>query len=90
MHLAHTRAARFYLASALLCLAVFSLPLFCQSTSAPSELENHAVTVERLMRYHDSGEYEREIREVANAARDYVETKFPDKSQNENLQSCSI
>jgi len=85
MHLAHTRTARFYLASALLCLAVFPVPLFCQSTSAPSEPENHAVTVERLMRYHDSGEYERGIREVVNVARDYLETKFPNNYQNEKL-----
>jgi predicted secreted acid phosphatase len=85
MHLAHTRAPRFYVASALLCLAVVTIPLFSQSISRPPEPENHAVTVERLMRYHDSGEYEREIREVANAARDYLETKFPDKSLNEKL-----
>jgi acid phosphatase len=29
------------------------------------------------MRYHDSGEYDREIREVANSARDYLESRFP-------------
>ena len=39
------------------------------------EPENHAVTVERLMRYHDSGEYEREIREVANSARDFLDSR---------------
>jgi predicted secreted acid phosphatase len=42
------------------------------------EPENHAITVARLMRYHDSGEYDREIREVANSARDYLESRFPD------------
>jgi predicted secreted acid phosphatase len=47
------------------------------SGSAPEEPENHAITVARLMRYHDSGEYEREIREVANSARDYLDSRFP-------------
>ncbi len=41
------------------------------------EPENHDVAVAGLMRYHDSGEYEREIREVANSARDYLESRFP-------------
>jgi hypothetical protein len=72
LHLAHTRSLRFHLASALLCLAVVSIRLFSQSISELPEPQNHAVTVERLLRYHDSGEYEREIREVANAARDYL------------------
>lgn len=85
MQLARTCGPRFYVASALLCLALSSVSLFAQNTSATPEVENHAVTVERLMRYHDSGEYEREIREVVNAARDYLETKFPDKSRNEKL-----
>jgi predicted secreted acid phosphatase len=54
--------------------------LFAQSGptgSAPAsaawqEPENHAIVVDRLMRYHDYGEYDREIREVANSARDYL------------------
>ena len=41
-----------------------------------TEPENHTLTVARLMTYHDSGEYEREIREVADTARDYLETHF--------------
>jgi predicted secreted acid phosphatase len=66
----------------LLSLAFVSLALGQNSPHVPSapvfeEPENHAVTVDRLMRYHDSGEYEREIREVANSARDYLESLFP-------------
>jgi predicted secreted acid phosphatase len=49
------------------------------------EPENHTLTVERLMRYHDSGEYEREIREVANAAREYLETRFKNVRKDEKL-----
>ena len=45
--------------------------------SAPEEPENHTISVAQLMRYHDSGEYEREIREVVNSARDYLESRFP-------------
>lgn len=64
-------------------LALLSTCVFVQSSSiAQVEPENHSITVERLMRYHDSGEYEREIREVANAARDYIRSQFPDKSVN--------
>jgi predicted secreted acid phosphatase len=47
------------------------------SAFALEEPENHAITVARLMRYHDSGEYEREIREVVKSARDYLESRFP-------------
>ena len=47
------------------------------SGSAVEEPENYAITFARLMRYHDSGEYDREIREVANSARDYLESRFP-------------
>lgn len=46
-------------------------------TSGLREPENHAIVVDRLMRYHDSGEYEREIREVVNSARDYLEQRYP-------------
>ncbi len=53
------------------------VPVGAQSGPAESpghvqEPENHAIVVARLMRYHDSGEYEWGIREVANAARDYL------------------
>jgi predicted secreted acid phosphatase len=36
------------------------------------EPENHAVTVDRLLRYHDSGQYESEIRQVVNSAMEYL------------------
>jgi predicted secreted acid phosphatase len=63
----------------LLLMALFSFPLFAQGNSASShasdwqEPENHVIVVDRLMRYHDYGEYDREIREVANSARDYLD-----------------
>ncbi len=71
------------LTQAFLLTLVFASSVFGQSStnalsgSALEEPENHAITGARLMRYHDSGEYEREIREVANSARDYLESRFP-------------
>jgi len=64
----------------LLLTSFCGITLFAQSSSnrSPSahgswhEPENHAIVVDRLMRYHDYGEYDREIREVANSARDYL------------------
>jgi predicted secreted acid phosphatase len=86
LNVSRMRGSQFCLASAFLYLALTPSPVLAQGHSAlPEEPENHAITVERLMRYHDSGEYEREIREVANAARGYIETEFSDKSQNEKL-----
>jgi acid phosphatase len=41
--------------------------------SFPQEPENHTLVVERLMRYHDYGEYDREIQEVAESARMYLD-----------------
>jgi predicted secreted acid phosphatase len=86
MNVSRTHGSRLYLALAFFCLGLIPAPLFAQGTTAlPEEPENHAITVDRLMRYHDSGEYEREMREVANRARDYLETKYPNKSQNEKI-----
>jgi predicted secreted acid phosphatase len=45
-------------------------PLFAQSF--PQEPENHTIVVERLMRYHDYGEYDREIQVVADLAQEYL------------------
>jgi predicted secreted acid phosphatase len=42
-----------------------------------AEPENHAVSVDRLMRYHDSGQYESEIRQVVNSAEAYVKELGP-------------
>lgn len=59
-------------------------PVFAQTSMTAQaaftwqEPENHAIVVDRLVRYHDSGEYSREIREVANAARDYLEARLRD------------
>lgn len=57
--------------------------LFAQAEN--QEPENHAVTVERLRRYHDSGQYERAIRDVSNAARDYLQVRFKDISSKSKL-----
>jgi predicted secreted acid phosphatase len=66
---------------ALVCLYVlsFGILLFAQdggmvggTSERLHELENHAEVVNRLMWFHDYGEYDREIRQVANAARDYL------------------
>lgn len=72
-----TRLAR--LAGVLLLIPLIQIPLFAQNYSGASnsansqEPENHTIVVERLMEYHDYGEYDLQIREVANAARDYLE-----------------
>lgn len=73
-------AARF-----LIIALIFASSLKAQTSSnvkqrvATQEPENHAIVVARLMQYHDSGEYGREIRQIANAARDYVATRVKDE-----------
>jgi predicted secreted acid phosphatase len=77
------------------CLFVMTLGstllLSSQSTIGPSnstslqEPENQALVVDRLMRYHDSGEYDREIREVVNAARDYLEIQIKNARSDDKL-----
>ncbi len=47
--------------------------------------ENHDIVVERLMRYHDYGEYDRQIREVANSAREYLRSVLKNRAPNEKL-----
>jgi predicted secreted acid phosphatase len=56
-------------------------------TQCPTSLEpeNHAVVVDRLVRYHDSGEYDREIRDVVDDARDYIEARAKRASKDEKL-----
>jgi acid phosphatase len=73
----------------MICVFAFTL---CGQTSSNSgrcsaslEPENHAITVDRLIRYHDSGEYDREIREVADDARDYIEMRTKRASKDEKL-----
>jgi predicted secreted acid phosphatase len=66
-------------------LAGSSANLIAPPNFAWQEPENHAIEVERLMRYHDFGEYDREIRDVTNAARDYVETVASHNPQREKL-----
>jgi predicted secreted acid phosphatase len=86
MNLPRARGCQPYVLFAFLYLAVIPVPLFAQTASALAvEPENHAITVDRLVRYHDSGQYELQIREVANAARDYLETRFHDRSEHEKL-----
>jgi len=57
------------------------------SAQCPTSLEpeNHSIVVDRLMRYHDSGEYDREIREVADDARNYLEARTKRASKDEKL-----
>jgi predicted secreted acid phosphatase len=69
---------------------LFTCSLYPQSTSnepaySPKEPENHSFVVDRLLRYHDSGEYEWQIREVANAARDYLGKRIRDESKGDRL-----
>jgi len=68
-------------------LFAFAWPAFGQTSpvTASVEPENHAVVVQRLMRYHDSGEYEWQIREVVNAARDYLEMRLKTSSKQDKL-----
>jgi predicted secreted acid phosphatase len=72
-------------------LFAFVLTLSGQADSNPApcssclEPENHAVVVDRLMRYHDSGEYDREIREVVDEARDYLGSRVKHASKDEKL-----
>lgn len=49
------------------------------------EPENHQLAVNRLLLYHDSGEYDRDIREVANSARDYLAARVKDARQEDKL-----
>jgi predicted secreted acid phosphatase len=59
-----------------------SHPTHCSTSLEP---ENHAVVVDRLVRYHDSGEYDREIRDVVDDARDYLEARAKRTSKDEKL-----
>jgi predicted secreted acid phosphatase len=47
------------------------------------EPENLADTIDRLVRYHDYGEYDYQIREVANSAREYLSARVKEKRQGE-------
>jgi predicted secreted acid phosphatase len=60
---------RFAMLSLLVALVV-AVPMAAQEF--PQEPENHTLVVERLMRYHDYGEYDREIQVVADSAREYL------------------
>lgn len=79
------------IARTLLIVCVWGCTLFAQTGSTtPTSLitqepENHAILVERLLRYHDSGEYDRGIREVANAARDYLELRLRNASKQDSF-----
>jgi acid phosphatase len=80
-----------YLAGRLMVVCLFSCTLYAQTgsnavaASAWQEPENHTIEVDRLFRYHDSGEYQMQIREVANAARDYLEERFRDSQKERKL-----
>ena len=51
----------------------------------PQEPENHAIVVERLMRYHDYGEYDREIQVVAETAHEYLAAVVKSAPKEEKL-----
>ena len=78
-------------ASLLIVLCICTSGVLGQTSSHPAygptslEPENHAVVVDRLLRYHDSGEYDREIRDVVNDARDYLEARTKRASKDEKL-----
>lgn len=71
------------------CVCACTLSAQTGSNTSPcvgsQEPQNHAIAVDQLVRYHDSGEYDREIREVANAARDYLESRIKDASKQDKL-----
>lgn len=72
-------------------VCAFSSSLFAQTSSSASqratwqEPENHAIEVERLLMYHNSGEYGMQIRDVANTARDYLQAKLKNSSSDDKL-----
>jgi predicted secreted acid phosphatase len=55
-----------------------------QSTSL-EEPENLADSIDRLTRYHDFGQYDYQIRQVANVARDYLEMRVKSRQTEEKL-----
>lgn len=79
------------IARLLIVLWISSPALLGQTNSRPAnslaslEPENHAIVVDRLIRYHDSGEYDREIRDVVDDARDYLEARVKRASKDEKL-----
>jgi predicted secreted acid phosphatase len=61
-----------------------SSPLQAQPANGyGAEPENHTVVVERLVRYHDSGEYDRQIRDIVNGARDYLASRLKSLAKGE-------
>lgn len=65
---------RWALLSVLAVLVALAVPLArpVAAQEFPEEPENHTLVVQRLMRYHDYGEYDREIQVVADTAREYL------------------
>jgi predicted secreted acid phosphatase len=53
--------------------------------TAWSEPENLRYTIDRLMRYHDGGEYDRDIRLVTSSAREYLFQRVRQQSHHERL-----
>jgi len=48
-------------------------------------IQNHADVVARLVKYHDYGQYDYEIRQVASAAMDYLQRRAHEARHGENL-----
>jgi len=75
-------------ARVVLILPAYFLSLLAQNTNPVTprgEPENLADTINRLIRYHDFGEYDLEIREVVDAARDFLETRVREARKDEKL-----
>jgi acid phosphatase len=66
-----------------LSIGLSAAPLCAQSF--PQEPENHTLVVERLMRYHDYGEYDREIQVVADSAREHLAAAVKSAPKDEKL-----
>ncbi|MGA2740905.1 MAG: HAD family acid phosphatase [Bryobacteraceae bacterium] len=74
-----------WLLLAIVCLSVRAQNSVPPPPEAHPEPENLADTLDRLVRYHDYGEYDYRIRQIANAARDYLQARVKDKRQGERL-----
>jgi predicted secreted acid phosphatase len=77
---------RFYRVLLLMCCAALACAQSrSQSPQDLQEPENLADTIDRLMRYHDFGQYDYQIRQVANSARDYLEARVRARRPEEKL-----
>jgi acid phosphatase len=88
----HRRPADWSYMRRVIVLLAFACTLFAQTETADgtarpssSTIPNIADVVNQLVRYHDVGQYDFEIRQVAEAARTYVEGRVKDAKKEERL-----